>query len=183
MQHVLKIQSIFRSPETGTAITLAEGDAVYPLALTEICRIDLEISAEMGTIDVTDSCDFPYAVTMPDGVVQLSGSINTMLRFDESTRLMEDVSKELYNKFFDVVRDEGDGTYSFEGQNTDELIFLIDLNKTTVAGDGVYKTYLICPAVLTSLTGNIAMTDVMKADYAWSKGNGPASLYSRKVAQ
>jgi hypothetical protein len=48
-------------------ITLETGDEVWPLTLTEICKADVEVSGEMGVIETTDSCDYPYNTSIPDG--------------------------------------------------------------------------------------------------------------------
>lgn len=178
----LKATSIFKTPESiSDAITLATGDAVYPLTLSEVCKVDIEFSMEKGSVDATDSCDYPNTVNLPDGFSNLSGSINTMLRFDESTCELIPVTKEFLNKFFDIVEDDGEGTYSLDSANDDDIIMMILLNSEDKDTDGKIENWLITPAAITGASTNIAMKDVMKGDYKWSKGQGAASLYMRTV--
>jgi hypothetical protein len=176
----LKVGSVFKSPEDpGDAITLVAGDEVYPLTLTEVCKVDVEVSGEMGAIDATDSCDYPYMVNLPDGFVNLSGSINTMLRFDEETEELVAVTKEWLVKFFDIVEDDGEGTYTFTAMDSEDLLLMILMNSRNAATGGIVTNWLITPAVLTGNSMPIAMKDVLKADYSWSKGQGPACIYTR----
>lgn len=179
----LKVGSIFKTPEeSGDAITLATGDEVYPLTLTEVCKVDVEISGEMGVIDTTDSCDAPYMANLPDGFTNLSGSINTMLRFDEETDELVDVAQTFLNKFYDVIEDDGEGVYTLTSQNDDDLILMILLNSSASTNDsGLIENWLITPAILNSVSTNVALKDVFKGDYGWTKGQGPASLYLRTV--
>jgi len=176
---VLKVGSVFKTPEdVADAITLADGDEVWPLTLTEICKVDVEVSGEMGTIDATDSCDYPYMVNLPDGFVNLSGSINTMLRFDDETEELVAVTKDFLVKFFDIVDDDGEGTYTMTPQDSSDILMMILMNSRNIAA-GIVENWIITPAVLTGNSMPIAMKDVMKADYSWSKGQGPASIYTR----
>lgn len=178
----LKVTSIFKTPEEdGDAITLVTGDTVYPLTLTEVCKVDLEFSAEKGLLDATDSCDYPYTVNLPDGFSNLSGSINTMLRFEEATDELVDASTEFLGKFFDVVEDDGEGTYVLTSANDDDILLMILLNSENKDVDGMVENWVITPAVLSSASMNIAMKDVLKGDFSWSKGQGQASIYKRTV--
>lgn len=178
----LKETSIFKTPEAVIdAITLASGDSVYPLTLTEVCKVDIELSAEKGSVDATDSCDYPNTVNLPDGFSNISGSINTMLRFDEDTCELIPVTREFLNKFFDFVEDDGEGIYSLTSANDDDIIMMILLNSEEKDIDGKVENWLITPAAITSASTNIAMKDVMKGDFSWSKGQGAASLYLRTV--
>jgi len=178
----LKVGSVFKTPEdAGDAITLAVGDTVWPLTLTEVCKVDVEVSGEMGVIDTTDSCDYPYMANIPDGFTNLSGSINTMLRFDEATDELVPVTKEFLSRFYDIVDDDGEGTYVMTPQNDNDLLLMILLNKDSMAVDGMVENWLITPAILNSVSTNIALKDVFKGDYGWTKGQGPASIYMRTV--
>lgn len=178
----LEVNSIFKSPRlVGDAITLASGDSVWPVTLNEVCKIDVELSGEMGTIDTTDSCDYPYTSNLPDGFTNLSGSINTMLRFDDETDELVDVTEDFLVKFFDIVEDDGEGTYTVTSQNDDDLLLMILLNKNATAVAQV-ENWLITPAILTSISANVPMKDALKGDYSWSKGQGPACIYKRTIA-
>jgi hypothetical protein len=176
----LKVGSIFKTPEDPVnAITLVAGDEVWPLTLTEVCKVDVEVSGEMGAIDATDSCDYPYMVNLPDGFVNLSGSINTMLRFDDETEELVAVTKDWLVKFFDIVEDDGEGIYTVSNMNTDDLLLMILMNSRNAAAGQIVTNWLITPATLTGNSMQIAMKDVLKADYSWSKGQGPACIYTR----
>lgn len=178
----LSVGSVFKTPMFSTdQITLAVGDEVYPLTLTEVCKVDVEVSGEMGTIDSTDSCNYPYVANLPDGFTNLSGSIGTMLRFDEDTHEIEDVSKDLLVKFYDVVEDDGEGTYTISAKDDSDLILMILLNKNQLDAGGYVENWIITSAILTSVSQNIPLKDVEKADYSWVKGEDPASIYVRTV--
>jgi len=178
----LGVGGIFKSPKNvGSQITLASGDEVWPLTLTEICKVDVEISGEMGVIETTDSCDYPYNVSIPDGFTNLSGSINTMMRFDETTDELVSVTKEFLKKFYTIVDDDGDGTYTITAKDDSDLLLMILMNKDALDTTGQIEVWLITPAILNSIANNIALKDVDKADYGWTKGQGPASVYQRTV--
>lgn len=170
---------IFQAPSTGVTITLASGDSVLPLTLEEVCKVDTEISGEMGTIDVTDSCDSGYTTMIVDGYTTLSGSINTMMRFDELTGELSDASQKFVNKFFDVMEDDAEGVYTFTPKDDSDLLFFWLLNKDELGGNAKVLNYLIVPIIMSSITMNIALKDAQKGDYAWSKGQGPAVYYKR----
>jgi hypothetical protein len=174
--------SIFKTPMYSTdAITLVAGDEVYPLTLTEVCKADVEISGEMGVIDTTDSCDFPYTSNLPDGFTNLSGSINTMMRFDEETDELVDVTKDYLNKFFTLVEDDGEGTYTVSEKDDSDIILMILLNKNALNVYDQVENWIITPAILSGVSSPIALKDSEKADFSWTKGQGPASLYVRTV--
>ena len=176
----LKVGSIFQTPEdVGAAITLASGDEVWPLTLSEVCKADVEISGEMGVIETTDSCDFPYVTNIADGYTNLSGSINTMMRFDEETSEIVSVTKDFLVKFFDIVEDDGEGTYTMTAQDDSDLLAMILLNKNDLGEAGKVTNWLIVPMILSSVSTPLALKDVAKADYSWSKGQGPAQFYTR----
>jgi hypothetical protein len=178
----MTIGSVFKTPAlVGDAITLASGDEVWPLTLTEVCKVDVEVSGEMGVIDTTDSCDYPYNVSIPDGYTNLSGSINTMMRFDEATDEIVDVTKDFLVKFYDIIEDNGEGTYTITSKDDSDLLLMILLNKDASGVSGKFENWLIVPAILNSISNNIALKDVFKADYGWTKGQGPASYYIREV--
>lgn len=176
----LKIGSIFQTPADAlNDITLSTGDEVYPITLTEVCKVDTEVSGEMGTVDATDSCDWPYTVNLPDGFVNLSGTINTMLRFNDDTEELVSVTEDFLVKFFDIVDDDGEGTYTLTAMDDSDVLLFILMNSRSAGTAGIVSNYIITPAVLTSNSMPNAMKDVMKADYSWSKGQGPAMIYKR----
>ena len=178
----LDLNSIFKSPKfSAHEITLATGDQVWPLVLTEVCKADVEFSGEMGTIETTDSCDYPYTTNIPDGFTSLSGSINTMLRFDDVTEEIVPVTEAFLKKFYDIVDDDGEGVYTLTAKDDSDILLMILLNKSALDEDTMVENWLITPAILNSISNNIALKDVLKADYGWTKGQGPAMFYKRTV--
>jgi len=178
----LKIGTIFKTPQfSADVITLAAGDEVYPMTLTEVCKVDVEISGEAAVVETTDSCDYPYISNIPDGFTNLSGSLNTMLRFDEETSELIDVTKDYLNKFYDIIEDDAEGVYTFMGKNDSDIYLMMLLNRHDNDTKDIVENWLIIPAVLTGVTQNVALKDVQKADFSWSKGQDPACVYTRTV--
>jgi len=173
---------VFKSPESIVdAITLETGDSVWPLTLTEICKGDIEISGESGVIEATDSCDYPYDSNILDGYTNLSGSINTMLRFDEETDELVSVTQNFLNKFFDIVEDDGEGTYTFNSKDDSDLIGMVLMNRDSSGVVNKIENWWIIPMILSGVTANAPLKEIQNADYSWSKGQGPASVYLRKT--
>ncbi len=178
----MDLGSVFKSPMWSTdVITLVTGDEVWPLTLTEVCKADVEMSGEMGVIETTDSCDYPYNVSIPDGYTNLSGSINTMMRFDEDSEELVDVTKDFLVKFYDLIEDDGEGVYTVTSKDDSDLLLMILVNKDALNEGDMVENWYIVPAILNSISNNFALKDVDKADYAWTKGEGPASIYQRTV--
>jgi hypothetical protein len=174
--------SVFWTPqEPANAITLAVGDEVWPMTFSEICKVDMEISGEMGVIETTDSCDYPYTTNIPDGYTSLSGSIGTMLRFDSSTDALVDVTKDFLVKFFDITEDDGEGTYTITAKDDSDLLLATLLNRDAVGVVGKTENWFIVPIILNSISMNVALKDVYKGDYSWTKGQGPAQVYLRSI--
>lgn len=173
---------VFKTPEyAANAITLENGDAVWPLTLTEVCKGDIEISGEAGVIEATDSCDYPYDSNILDGFTNLTGSINTMIRFDEETDEITDVAKEYLRKFFDVIEDDGEGTYVMKGKDDSDILMMVLMNRDASGVEGKVENWWIIPAILSGVTANAPLKEIQNADYSWSKGQGPASIYLRTV--
>jgi hypothetical protein len=141
----------------------------------------MEISGEASVVDVTDSCSFPYVSNIPDGFTNLSGSLNTMMRFDEETVELIDVAKDFLNKFYDIIEDDAEGTYTLKSKDDSDIYLMTLLNRHGTLTKEVIENWLIIPAVLTGITQNIALKDALKADYSWSKGQDPACYYTRRV--
>jgi len=176
--------AIFKTPALLTdQITLAVGDEVWPLTLEEVCKSDISMSGECPVIEVTDSCDYPATANIPDGFTNFSGTINTMLRFDDDTNELVSVAQEFLNRFYDIYEDDSEGTYALTAKDDSDLLMMILLNSDTLDSVGMVETYEIMPIILNSLTEDKALKDVMKADYGWTKGQGPAQLYMRTVSE
>ncbi len=59
---------------------------------------------------------------------------------------------------------------------------MILANKDASSVVGQVENWWIIPAILNSISNNIALKDVDKADYGWTKGEGPACVYQRTIA-
>lgn len=103
------------------------------------------------------------------------------MRFDEETDELVPATQDWLNRFFDIVEDDGAGVYTLTEKNDEDILMMILLNSKASGVDGKVENWLITPAILTSTTMNVALKDVFKADYAWTKGDGPASIYLRTI--
>jgi len=176
----LPVTGIFKTPDTGeTAITPEISDSVYPLTLETICKTDAEVTAEEGTIDVTDDCESGYNASILDGYVTLSGSLNGFMKFDDSTGELVTGAKEVLGRFFDTVTDDGKGNYVVTSKDNATLLLMICMNKDAKVGD--VQNWIIVPAILSSLGTGAGLKDVQKRDLSWTKAQGHASLYQRTV--
>jgi len=176
----LPVTGIFKSPDTSeTAITPAVGDSVYPLTLETICKTDAEVTAEEGTIDVTDDCESGYNASILDGYVTVSGSLNGFMKFDDATGELVTGAKEVLGRFFDSVDDDGEGNYTVASKDNSTLLLMICMNKDAKVGD--VQNWLIVPALLSSLGTGAGLKDSQKRDISWTKAQGHASLYQRTV--
>lgn len=176
----LAITGMFKTPDAGeTAITLLDGDSVYPYTLEVMCKTDGELSAEEGTVDVTTDCDGGYIVTIKDGLTNLSGSINSFISFNEETDEITTDQQELFGYFFDITTDDGAGGYTVTKKSDEEIFLFILLNKN--AGLAQIQNYLLIPANITTLGTGAGLTDAQKSDVTWVKAPGLASFYTRTV--
>jgi hypothetical protein len=176
----LPVTGIFKSPDTGgTQITLADGDDVYPLTLTQMCKTDAEVTCEEGLVDVTDDCEEGFTANILDGYKNITGSLNGFLKFDDETGEIATGAADILGKFFNVVTDDGAGTYVVTAAANEKFLLFICLNKNAAA-TGV-QNWLIVPVLLSSLGTGAGLKDAQKRDLSWSKAQGWASLYQRTV--
>ena len=175
-----KVTAIFKTPNVAeTAITPAIGDAVYPLTLEVICKTDAEVTAEEGTIDVTDDCENGYNASILDGYATISGSLNGFMKFDDATGELVTGARDVLGRFFDVVTDDGEGAYTVTSKDNGTLLLMICMNKDAKIGD--VQNWLIVPVILSSLGTGAGLKDAQKRDLSWTKAQGYASLYQRTV--
>ena len=178
---ISKVSAIFKSPATGgTAIVLTTGDSVYPLTLTYIGKADASVSAEEGTIDVTDDSEEGYIATILDGYANMSGDLSGFIKFDDETGVIETVSASMLGRFFNVVTDDGQGEYTVTPKSNSRLVLFILMNKD--AGIGDTQNYMIIPANLKSIKTGAALKDAQKRDMSWDKAQGYVSIYKRVAA-
>ena len=177
----LKEGTIFMTPDDSNVMLLNEGDSAYPLTLEEICRSECDFNMEQETVDATTSCDFPYAVNIPTGMTTISGSMTTMLRYNDNTKALTPVTLELMNKFINIMYDNNDGTYDVVSADNSRMFLIIDLNRKIVSGANTFKTYIIVPVFITSFNMSLGLGDPVSPSADWTKGEGQASLYVRKL--
>ena len=174
-----KVGVVFRSPDTGSLnpVTLVSGDEVYPLTLTRICKTDADVNFEEGTIDVTDDCESGFVAMILDGYKKISGTLNGFAKFDDDTQELATETEALFNRFINVVDDDGDGTYTETVADNAPFILFILLNRNAAATE--IQNWLIVPAILTNLGAGAGLKDAQKRDLTWEKSQGYTSLYQR----
>jgi hypothetical protein len=175
----LEVGYVFKSPDSGNAITPATGDDVYPLTFTKICKVDASFSAETGTIDVTDDCANGYNSMITDGFTTISGSASGFLKFAETDGSLNATQKDYLGKFFDIVEDDGAGNYTLTSKDDDDIILAILKNSDQATTVGNDQNWLLVPAILTSNTLDNPLKGAQPFDFNWTKGEGAASLYVR----
>jgi hypothetical protein len=175
-----QVSAVFRSPDTSaTQITLADGDKAYPLTLKQIAKTDAEITCEEGTIDVTDDMENGFNAYILDGYKDISGSLNGFLKFDDETGELEDSVAELLGRFFNVINDDGEGTYDVTAAENEAFLLFICLNKN--AAVGAVQNWIILSVLLSSLGTGAGLKDAQKRDLSWKKAQGYTSQYRRTV--
>jgi len=171
---------VFKSPQTGgTQISLASGDSIYPLSLTQMFKTDAEISAEEGTIDVTDDSVTGFSSSILDGYKTISGTLNGFAKVDDATGALSSDTLEVLGRFFDRMTDNGNGTYSFTAAENEKFLLFYCLNKDAIATNK--QNWLIIPVLLSNLQTGAGLKDSQKRDLSWMKAEGPVSLYERTV--
>src|SRR6056297_292427 len=170
---------VFKTGVTAAAITPAEGDNVYPLTFTKVCKTDASISTEKGTLDVTDDCQAGYNAYITDGYSDISGSLNGFLKFDDGDGSLGGTQEEWLNKFFDIQTDDGEGAYTLSAKNDDDIFLAILMNKAESQTEGVNQQWLMIPAILTGTTTDKPLKGIQNLDLNWNKAQGPACIYQR----
>ena len=179
---VLEETSIFKSPTTAT-MTLETDDVAIPLTLDEICRSECSFNAEQETVDATTSCDYPYSVTIPTGITNISGDMTTMLRYDDVTKAITPITLELMNRFFDNVVDNNDGTFDIVPASNEKMLVILDMNRRITKGNDIYKQYLIIPIFVNSFNMSFGLGDPVAPSMSWSKGDGKCTSYTRLITE
>lgn len=170
---------MFKSPDNANAITPAVGDDLFPLTLTKICKVDASVATEKGAIDVTDDCSNGYNSNIPDGFVSISGSAGGFLKFSEIDGSLNQTQKEYLGKFFDIITDDGEGTYSITPKDDEDIILAILKNSDQAVKVGNTQVWQLIPVILTSETLDNPLKGAQPFDFNWTKGQGAASIYER----
>lgn len=173
--------AVFKTPDSVNAITPAEGDDVYPLTLTQICKTDLSITGNKGTIDVTDDCDEGYNAYIVDGYTDLTGSINAFMKFTDPGGGLVAAHKDVLKRFFHIVDDDGAGTYTVTDKTDGRYLLMVLMNSEDEGTADNILTWLIIPVHLTGFTGNKPLKGVQNLDLNWSKAEGYACVYQRTL--
>lgn len=174
----LGVGYVFKSPDSGNAITPAIGDDLYPLTLNQICKADASFSSEKGTIDVTDDCESGYNAYITDGFTDISGDVSAFLKFNDPSGGIATTQEAYLSRFFDIVDDDGAGNYTLTAKNDDDILLgILQNSDQTAVGD--IQVWLLVPAILTSETLDKPLKGVQNFDFSWQKAQGPASVYNR----
>ena len=152
----MKPGNIFRSPASGTPITLGTGDTCTPLTLKELCKTTMNTDFSEGTIDVTDDCSGSKKMVL-DGYTDISVSIEGFQKYDTATGKLVDTSKEFIDRFLDVVTDNTTGTYTYAQKNNDPLIAFLALDRSVTSTQTL--TFLILPLIIPSFSTSFGLTD------------------------
>lgn len=176
-----KIGAIFKSPDSGNAITPAVGDNVFPLTLTTQCKVSVEMNGEKGVIDVSDDCNSGYISNIVDGFTNLSGTYSQFLKFDYDADKFDlaEQQKAVLNRFYDTVDDDGAGVYTLTEKNDDPYYLFIFLNRKAAIGEKV--NILIVPTILSGVAQTAENKAGMNLDVTWTKAEGWAGLYERTL--
>lgn len=173
-----EVGKVFKSPDSGNAITPIVGDDVYPITLTQICKVDVSNSNEKGSIDVTDDCQAPYNAMITDGFTSIAGNAAGFMKYNEPGGGLGTTQSKLLNKFYDLDNDDGEGVYTTTDQNDDDY-FMAVLNNSDQIAVGDVQVWLIWPTIITSLTMDKPLKGGQNFDFAFEKAQGPASVYQR----
>ena len=168
--------TVIKSPKAGSdQIELVDGDKIYQLDESRICKTSASLQAEEGTVDVGDDCD-PGA-TILDGIVNITGSLGGFFRYDDQTQEFDNVTDSIFNHFFDTVEDDGEGIYAFTKRNNTPVYLLVCLNSN--ANVGQIEHWLFIPAAISSFSPTLGNTEAQSRDISFSKGEGIAVHYKR----
>lgn len=169
---------VFKSPDSGNAITPIADDDVYPLTFTKICKVDATVTTAKGDIDVTDDCANGYNEYITDGFTDITGTITSFLKFNDPGGGLTTTQKSYLQRFFDINTDDGAGTYVLGSKNDNDIYLAILMNQDQVAVDDV-QVWLFCPAILTGTGLDKPLKGPQNMDIEWKKAEGPASIYER----
>ena len=171
-----KVTAIFKTPDSGNAITPATGDDVFPLTLTTQCKVTAEVNNEKGVIDVSDDCGDGYISSIVDGFTNISGSYSQFLKFDDADKFdLNSEQEKVLNRFYDTVVDDGAGNYTVSDKNDDPYYLFIFLNRKAAIGEKV--NILIVPAILSAAASSLENKAGINFDVTGTKAEGWAGVY------
>lgn len=169
----------FIAPNTGSQITLKQGDKVFAINEERFCKTTCSYSFSQGSIDISDDCS-PGA-TMGDGVLTLSGSLSGLFIYDDQTQEFSDITDMIINRFLDIVEDDGNGTYTLYPREDSQMYLLTLLNSGAKAGQ--IENWLFAPININSMAMGLENNGVQKSDLQFTLGDGKPSLYKIPVRE
>lgn len=173
------VSAVFRSPDGVTQITLAVGDEIYPITLTNVCKTDADVTFEEGSIDVTDDCENGFDAMILDGFKKISGTLNGFSKFDDDSGTLSTGTEEVFGRFINIVTDDSAGVYVETKVTNEKLLLFVLMNRDAEVGD--IQNWLIIPIIITGLGTGAGLKDAQKRDITWTKAPGYPSLYKRTV--
>jgi hypothetical protein len=176
----LKVKNIFKSKPTAME-TLAAGDEVYPLVLSEVCKGDININLGQGSIDVTDSCAGSLNQYLRDGFTDMGGTFKGFAKINESTGALEGFTEAALNAFLPIFKDNGAGAIVLTPQSDDEMICFVMMDNTKIAATQK-QVYWIFSAIFEGLPSDIPLRGVQPLDLTWKVGQSVLPcIYERTV--
>lgn len=161
--------SFFRSPASGTAIALTQGDRVSPLALTRICKTNVSVEVSESTVAVTDDCSDNESNVLT-GYTAVTGSIDGFLKVDEDTGELVDTAAGIMDRFFAKSTDTTAGGYTYAPRSNTSTILMVTLNAD--AGSADKLNWLILPVILTGLSTAFGNTEPVTRNVAYQLSDG-----------
>jgi hypothetical protein len=169
--------SFFKSPGSGSQITLVDGDKLFKIDPERFCKTTASFEFSMGSVDVGDDCD-PGA-TISDGMLTVGGSLAGLFRYDDVTGDFDNVTDVIVNRFLDIIEDDGAGTYTLHPRSDAQIYLLTLLNSGGKVGQT--ENWLFCPINITSMSMSLGNTDPQNKELSFSKGEGNTHIYKVPV--
>ncbi|WP_028973281.1 hypothetical protein [Spirochaeta cellobiosiphila] len=158
-----------------TDITLATGDSIAEWVFSKMgIAKDMDMSFSKENMDATTQIDENYAY-VPAKFSKNSGTLNAIY---EST---DETAKNLLNKFFPSIEDDGAGSYTFKSVNSDVLWFATTLFETTEIGK--VEVTIFKPCMINGGSLKKPMEGVLEFNFNYDvDGSQKPLVYYRKVA-
>jgi hypothetical protein len=174
-------RAIFQSPHEGHAqITLLEGDEIFPIDEEKFCKSSADISFEQGTVEVTDDCNEGFNSSILDGYTTVSGSLAGFFRYDDVTRKFTDATKEILNRFVDIIEDDGAGGYVLHPKDNSQMFLLVKMSGNV--RDPQNDTWFMAPILISSSSTSLGLKDAQNMDLSWTMGDGRPVIYETPAA-
>jgi len=168
--------SIIRAPSAANAqqIALVQGDEIYPVDMNRVCKTSADVSWEEGTIDTSDDCD--PGSNILDGIVQVSGNISKLFRFNNITQEFDNITDILMSRFVDTVMDDGSGVYDVSVRDNGTVYMLVNLNSNAKVGQ--IENWIFIPILISTLGMSWGNTDAQNQSISFKQGEGRPLRYA-----